>query len=385
MIYSTAIIGAGAAGLMAAGFTPSPTIIIDHGKQIGRKILISGGGKCNFSNRTIDRDHYLSSNPNFCRSALSHFTTDDFLALLEQESIGWEERPSGQLFAKDAEAIRNMLIRRAKRNGVKFQMQTEIESIDRNEMGFQIITSAGEICCTNLILATGGLSFPSLGATSFGHEVARQFSIPVVAPRPALVALNCDDGFRRRFSNLAGLSVGAAVRTDKYAFVGDLIFTHFGLSGPAILKTSLHWQKGGHLELDFLPDFSLADHFQSPKKLDELVGPYLPRRLLTTLVPNHARPMAALSKAEKRLIEQDLHHFQIVPTDTAGFDRAEVTAGGIDTRYLSSKTFEFRTVQNLYAIGEVLDVTGQLGGYNLHWAWASAAAAGRAIAAKVDR
>lgn len=380
MIYSTAIIGAGAAGLMAASFTPNPTIILDHGTQIGRKILISGGGRCNFSNRNLGPEYYLSQNPHFCRSALANFSTDDFLSILQREGIAWQERPGGQLFAENSEAIRNMLVRRAKRNGATFQLGIAIESVVPESDGFRITGSAGDLRCHNLILATGGLSFPNLGASPLGYRIAEQFSMAIVPPRPALVGLEGDDDFRRQFAGLAGLSHRVQVRLGDRTFRGDLLFAHFGLSGPVILRASLLWQKDSPLEIDFLPELAAAD--LPPDGLAQCLEAHLPRRLRSALIPDLPRLPSTPSRQDRLRIGELVHHFRFNPKDTAGFDRAEVTAGGIDTRHLSSKTFEFRDVPSLHAIGEVLDVTGQLGGYNLHWAWASAAAAGRAIAEK---
>jgi predicted Rossmann fold flavoprotein len=384
------IIGGGAAGLMCAieaGRRGRCAVVLEHNPQIGRKILISGGGRCNFTNRHTTPENFLSRNPHFAKSALARYTPRDFIALVERHGIPYHEKTLGQLFCdRDAGEIVRMLEAECAAAGVRILTACAVTQVRR---GFELETSRGEFQCAALVIATGGLSIPKMGATPFGYEVARQFGIGVVECRPALAPLTFGAADRQRFDGMAGVSadVTAVVPAAGPAFREKMLFTHRGISGPAILQASSYWRAGKTLDIDLLPGIDFAASLAAGRaagtgsEVRTVLARRLPKRLADRWCEVHgiAKTVAALSDREVAAIAADLHAWRVQPAGTEGFEKAEVTAGGVDTAGLSSKTMECRNVPGLYFIGEVVDVTGQLGGFNFQWAWASGAAAGRAL------
>lgn len=385
------IIGAGAAGLMAA-FTAAQrgkrVTVLDHAQDIGRKILISGGGRCNFTNRDVRPERFISHNKHFARSALSRYKPADFLALLARHRIAWHEKKLGQLFCDNsARDILDMLLAECSAAGVVVQPSTRVTHISRSDT-FRVETTAGVFASPNLVLATGGLSIPKIGATGFAYDVAKQFGVPVILPQPALVPLVFDRDDEAWVRELAGVSLPVKVTCGKVAFEEALLFTHRGLSGPALLQISSYWREGQSIKLDMLPGQN-AEKLLSDLKAarGKMYGPaalsrWLPQRLAQELARQYApeRPVVEWSDKTIRTLAGALHKLELTPTGTEGFYKAEVTRGGIDTRALSSKTMQVEAVPGLYVVGEAMDVTGWLGGYNFHWAWASGHAAGVALA-----
>jgi len=379
------IIGAGASGLFCAaecGKRGRSVLVLDHAKRPCSKVLISGGGRCNFTNLNVTGDHYLSANPHFCRSALARFTPRDMLALMEKHKVAYYEKEAGQLFCvKSSRELAAMLGRECAGAGVEIKLECGITGV-RKEAGFIVATDQGTCISDSLVIATGSLSYPDLGASGFGHALARKFGLAVTELRPALVPFLFAKHDQKIFRGLAGISLDAAVACAGRRFRGNILFTHQGLSGPAILQASSYWEKETTIRIDLLPDRDLAALFASERRskmeLRTLLGRYFPRRFSETWCGLfvQSKPINQYSDKELRLIEEMLHSWELVPNGTEGYNRAEVTAGGVDTKGISSKTMEAKNVAGLYFIGEVLDVTGHLGGYNLHWAWASAHAAG---------
>lgn len=387
-----AIIGAGASGLMCAaeaGKRKKKVIILDNGPKPGRKILMAGGGKCNFTNRRVSPENFICGNPHFVKSALSRFTSEDFIAMVDAAGIPYHERSHGQLFCDDSSArILEMLTERCRKAGVNILPRTPVTGIRREEESGRYCLLAGnrEIRCTALVIATGGVSIPAAGATAFGYQVAAQFNIPLVPPRPGLVPFTLAPEDRALFQPLSGLSVLARVSCGKALFEEQLLFTHRGLSGPVILQASSYWQPGDTLTIDLLPGLDLGQFFDQarrkhPKKqARSLVCKLLPNRLVDTRlsgIQDIQSPLASLSLKKIQEISDLFHRWQIKPGGTEGNRTAEVTVGGVDCHAVSSKTFEAIHVPGVYFIGEVLDVTGQLGGYNLQWAWSSGFCAGQ--------
>jgi predicted Rossmann fold flavoprotein len=386
------IVGAGAAGLMCAmeaGKRGRRVVVLEHNPRVARKILISGGGRCNFTNRHVTAENFLSQNPHFAKSALARYTPGDFAAMVERYGIPYHEKTLGQLFCDRAAAeIAGMLEAECAAAGVRIETACPVEGIRR---GFEVETSRGVFQCAALVIATGGLSIPKMGATPFGYTVARQFGLRIVECRPALVPLTFGGADRERFAGMAGVSADASVaitaRASRRAFREKLLFTHRGLSGPAILQASSYWRAGEYVEIDLLPGVDFAAALAacraagSRTEVRTVLARYLPKRLADRWcqVQGISTAVIALSDREMAAIEADLHAWRVEPAGTEGYEKAEVTAGGVDTRELSSKTMECRSVPGLYFIGEVVDVTGQLGGFNFQWAWASGAAAGRAL------
>jgi predicted Rossmann fold flavoprotein len=393
MISDVVIIGAGASGLMCAmeaGRRGKSVAVLDHSPGIGRKILVSGGGRCNFTNRSVSRQHYISGNPHFPLSALSRYTPEDFVALLDNHGIGYHEREAGQLFCDESsQQIVRMLKAECERVSVKFILKCTIQDVqrveDRGGVRFAVHADRGVFDCRSLVVATGGLSWPKLGATNFGHALARKLGIRVTPLRPALTPVRFSRIDEERFSALSGISIESAVRSGGARFVGDVLFTHRGLSGPAILQLSSYWDGNSVIEMDLTPKIDLASMFLEKRgsrmHLANFLGQFLPDRLarLWCELQCESRPLCQYTAREIEGIAHRVHHWEIRPAGTEGFNKAEVTLGGVDTREISSKTMECRQVPGLYFTGEVLDVTGQLGGYNLHWAWASGHAAGQAV------
>jgi predicted Rossmann fold flavoprotein len=384
--YDAVILGAGAAGLMCAalaGQAGRRVLLIDHAPEVGRKILISGGGRCNFTNLHTAPDRYLSENPHFARSALSRYGPHDVLALVERHGIAWHEKTLGQLFCDgSARQIVAMLLDECAAGGVEIACGRTIGEVAHADGCFRI----GQDEARALVIATGGPSIPKMGATGFAYDLARRFGLKIVQPRPALVPLTLP-GSEALFRDLSGVSCPVAARFGKIAFREAALFTHRGLSGPAILQISSYWRKGEAVTIDFLPDepagWLLAAKRATPRTtLRKMLAARLSDRLADALCERLGTPAAELGNLPDRTLAAAaarLGDWSFVPDGSEGFAKAEVTAGGISTAELSSKTMESRRVPGLYAIGEAVDVTGWLGGYNFQWAWASAAAAARAL------
>jgi predicted Rossmann fold flavoprotein len=379
------IIGAGAAGMMCAltaAQRERSVVLIDHSNKLAEKIRISGGGRCNFTNLNVKPDNYISNNPHFCRSALARYTPQHFIALLEKHGITYHEKTLGQLFCDDgSEAIIAMLKSECDKAGVRWSMPCSVEQIAHEE-GFNVRTSRASYKASSLVVATGGLSIPKIGATPFGYKVAEQFHIPMTKLKPGLVPLNFHPEEWSAYADLSGASLEAVVSFGKQSFRENLLFTHRGLSGPAILQISSYWEHGRPLSIDLLPDHELHAIFIEQRASKMLLGnfltQYLPKRLSEIIATNWSDNIPVNQHSPKQLaaLADKIKGWQITPTGTVGYSKAEVTCGGVDTRALSSKTMECNEVAGLYFIGEVVDVTGQLGGYNFQWAWASGQAAG---------
>ncbi|RKS85155.1 hypothetical protein DES39_1664 [Orbus hercynius] len=379
------IVGAGASGLLCAsllGQNHFDVTVIDNGKKPGRKILMSGGGHCNFTNLTIEADNYLSQNPHFCKSALKRFTQWDFLNLVTRYNIPYYEKEHGQLFCQhSAQDIVNMLLKECEKGQVKFNMQTELDDIKQTESGFQLSTNKGQIESDKVIIATGGLSMPKLGTTPIGYRIAEKFNLPVIPVRAGLVPFTLQQSLLDSLSPLAGIATFAEVSTASKQFKGNLLFTHRGLSGPAILQLSSYWQVGEAVRINLLPNDDMNAFFAVQRQeannqyIKTILAKLLPKRLIETLIELQIIidvPLKQLnSKQQQQLIDQ-LTNWQIIPNGTEGYRTAEVTLGGVSTDVLSSKSMMVTSVPNLYFIGEVIDVTGWLGGYNFQWAWSSA-------------
>ncbi len=380
------IIGAGASGLMCAaacGKRGRSVAVLDHSEQVGRKILISGGGRCNFTNHHVAAEHYLSSNPPFCRSALARFTPRDFLSLVEQHQIRYYEKEAGQLFCQaSSRAILTMLLKECEKAGARILPKHQVTQIEKTGP-FSVTTDQGTFTSQSLVIATGGLSYANLGATDMGHRIAKQFGLKIVPPKPGLVPLTLQADDQQSIRDLAGISLDALVACGGKRYRGNILFTHRGLSGPAILQASSFWSPGGRVVIDLLPDIDIHALFQekrtSKMEMQNLLAAYFPKRFAQVWCERHmiSKPLNQYSEKDLRATAGMLHAWELAPGGTEGYRVAEVTAGGVDTRALSSKTMEARTVPGLYFIGEVVDVTGELGGYNLHWAWASGHAAGQ--------
>jgi hypothetical protein len=384
------IIGAGAAGLMCAiqaGRRERTVLVLDHARRPGRKILMSGGGHCNFTNEEVRAEHYLSHNPHFCKSALSRFSQWDFIEMVRRHGIAFSRREHGQLFCDEGSGrILEMLLAECHQASVALEMETEIEAVRRlGERRFALHTNRGEYECAALVVATGGLSIPGSGASGLGFEIAGQFDIPVWPPAPGLVPLTLQPKDKQRLADLAGIAVEAVVRCGKKRFRDPLLFTHRGLSGPAILQISLEWQPGQEIGIDLLPDLDLAAELETQRRqhprrlLKSALAERLPKRLAAVMAPSEMAdtPLARLSSAQFKQIAAGIQQWRLKPGGTEGYRTAEVTSGGVDCDALSSKTMEARAVPGLFFIGEVVDVTGRLGGYNLQWAWSSGWCAGQ--------
>jgi predicted Rossmann fold flavoprotein len=382
------IIGAGAAGMMCALTAAQrgrSVLLLDHAAKLAEKIRISGGGRCNFSNLTSRPENYISQNPHFCRSALARFTPQHFIAMLNKHGIGYHEETLGQLFCDDgSEAIIAMLKSECDAVGVRWCMPCSVEKIEHDDAYF-VTTPRGKYRAKSLVVATGGLSVPQIGATPIGYKIAEQFGIPMTKLKPGLVPLNFHPEEWVAYAELTGVSLDAVVSFGKHCFRENLLFTHRGLSGPAILQISSCWEHGKPLSIDLLPDHDLREIFlqqgSSKMLLSNFLAQYLPKRLaeIVALQWTENKPLNQYAEKDLRALAEKLNNWQITPTGTLGYNKAEVTCGGVDTHALSSKTMQCNDVPGLFFIGEVLDVTGQLGGYNFQWAWASGYAAGQAV------
>jgi predicted Rossmann fold flavoprotein len=383
--FDVLILGAGAAGLFCAaeaGKRGRRVAILERADRIGKKILISGGGRCNFTNSHCRPENFLSANEHFAKSALARYTPSDFTRLVEKHRIPYHEKTLGQLFCdRSAQDITNMLETECREAGVKIFLNTKIDEV-RHATEFVVHTESAEYRSSVLVVATGGLSIPKIGATAQGYDLARQFGLKIVKTRPALVPLILPKKEQTHYSDLAGVSASIVVSADHQSFRDQMLFTHRGLSGPAILQISSYWEKERPLRIDLAPDREVTSAIRKAKTRNlsaaraALLG-VLPRRFAERWLDLHA-PSTWANEALDWL-ERDLHEWVLVPADTEGYEKAEVTAGGVDTAELSSKTMESRKVPGLFFIGEVVDVTGHLGGFNFQWAWASAAAAARSL------
>jgi hypothetical protein len=382
------VIGAGAAGLMCAieaGKRGRRVLVLDHANRIGKKILLSGGGRCNFTNIHTAPANFLSSNPHFCKSALSRYTPQDFIAMVERHNIPWHEKKLGQLFCDNsAKDIVAMLADECKQARAQIRTRISVDHIEKSER-FRLTTSDGEFDCESLVIATGGLSFPTMGASDFGYRVAHQFGLPVLPTRAALVPFVLNEPDRQLSESLSGVSVDAEARVATATFRENILFTHRGLSGPAVLQVSSYWDEQEPVHFNLLPEYDaaawlLAQKQQHPnRQLTRILADALPRRLAEALVKRGFanRPLQTFRDNELQSLGETLNTWSVRPSSTEGYRSAEVTLGGVDTGKISQKTMESRAVSGLFFIGEVLDVTGWLGGYNFQWAWASGYCAGQ--------
>ncbi|MHA6263895.1 BaiN/RdsA family NAD(P)/FAD-dependent oxidoreductase [Arenibacterium sp. CAU 1754] len=392
MKFNTIIIGAGAAGMMCAAHAGPGVLVIDHARAPGEKIRISGGGRCNFTNMYAGPENFLSENPHFAKSALARYTQWDFIDLVTRHGIAWHEKTLGQLFCDDkATQIIAMLRTEMERAGAQMWLQTSVVRLSKSDTGFALDLERDgtrhALTCQNLVLATGGKSIPKMGATGFAYDVARQFGLCVTETRPALVPFTFSQD---RFKPLAGVSVPARLSNARASFDEALLFTHRGLSGPAVLQLSSYWRDGEEIVVDLDPENILFDQLRAQRQtqgrhaLKTELARHLPTRLVDFLAPDLALSgnLADQSDTALQALCDRLHQWRLTPSGTEGYRTAEVTLGGIDTAALSSRTLECSTVPGLHVIGEAVDVTGWLGGYNFQWAWSSGHAAGTAIAAR---
>jgi predicted Rossmann fold flavoprotein len=383
--FDAVIAGAGAAGLMCAleaGKRGRRVAVLEHADRIGKKILISGGGRCNFTNIYCQPENFICANPHFAKSALARYTPSDFIALIEKHRIPYHEKTLGQLFCdRTAHDVTNMLEAECGQAGVQIFLNSRIREVQRTSE-FVVRTEAAEFRSATLVVATGGLSIPKIGATSFGYDLARQFGLKIVPTRPGLVPLVLNAEDRSRYCDLAGISAEVIAASNHRSFREKMLITHKGLSGPAVLQVSSYWSAGEPICIDLAPEREVTAAIREAKVRNLSVAraafqQALPHRLATRWLDLHA-PAAWNNQAIAQL-EQQAHQWSLTPTDTEGYAKAEVTAGGIDTDELSAKTMESQKIPGLFFIGEVVDVTGHLGGFNFQWAWASGAAAGRAL------
>ncbi|MBL4772461.1 MAG: NAD(P)/FAD-dependent oxidoreductase [Alcanivoracaceae bacterium] len=392
------ILGAGAAGPMCAISAASrgrKVVLLDHANKVGKKILMSGGGRCNFTNLDIQPENFICHNPHFCKSALSRYTQWDFISMVEKHNIAYHEKKLGQLFCDNkSKDILNMLLDECAQVKVAIRSQCKIDQIKESEAGFVLKTSQGTWQCESLVIATGGLSIPKMGATGFGYDVAKQFDIKVLAQQAALVPLTLIEKMKHDFADLSGTSVDAIATCNGQSFRENILFTHRGLSGPAILQISSYWNQGDNISLNLLPDIGLfSDLFKylksqqkskSNTQLNTALSEFFSKKLANTLCELWFKDfchlaLAQISDEKLQQVVTQLQQWQFKPNGTEGYRTAEVTKGGIDTDEISSKTFAANKVKGLYFIGEVLDVSAHLGGYNFQWAWSSGHAAGQFV------
>ena len=396
--FDAIILGAGAAGLFCAGLAGQrglKVLLIDHAEQVAEKIRISGGGRCNFTNRDTTPAQFLSANLDFCRSALARYTPADFIALLQRHGVAFHEKHKGQLFCDgSSQQVIDLLLAECRAGRVQHWQPCAVAAVRAGSAGFELDTDRGPVQAAQLVVATGGLAIPKIGASDFGYRLARQFGHKIIEPRPALVPLTFDAAAWAPFVPLAGASLQVEISTgagrQRGHFREDLLFTHRGLSGPAVLQISSYWRPGQPLLLDLLPGQDIAAALAqakqtSKRQLGKVLTEWLPQRLaeawLSTLGLDASRPIAEQRDRDLHRLAESLSGWQITPNGTEGYRKAEVTAGGVDTRELDSRSMASKRQPGLHFIGEVVDVTGWLGGYNFQWAWASAAACAAALAA----
>lgn len=386
--WDVIVIGGGAAGLFCAieaGKRGRKTLVIEHNDLVGKKIAISGGGRCNFTNLLTTPESFLSANPHFHKSALARYTPSDFIALVEKHGIQYHEKKLGQLFCNgSSQQIIDLLLRECFDANVEIRCGCTVERIFKENL-VEVKTNLGVFRGQALVVASGGLSIKPLGATDFGYRLADQFGLEIIEPRPGLVPLTLEPQLLTRLTNLSGISIDARVTYRDTSFRENILVTHRGLSGPAILQISSYWKPGDTISIDLLPHFPtsgfLTDHQDSSLELATLLSRYLPKRFAQTWCELYSpsKPLRQYGRRQLETIANQLHNFLVVPTGTEGFKKAEVTVGGISTRELSSQTMEAKRVPGLYFIGEVVDVTGHLGGFNFQWAWSSGYAAGQNV------
>ncbi len=383
MTYDAIIIGGGAAGLfcaITAGKRGRKVLVIEHNAEVGRKILISGGGRCNFTNTNVTAENFVSQNPHFCRSALAGYTPQDFVDLVKKHRIPFYEKKHGQLFCRESSrAIVDLLLTECRRARVEIRNLCTVTNVSRDD-SFLIETSQGLFRSRNLVVACGGLSFPKIGATDLGYRIARQFGLKIVETRPSLVGLVLEG---RKYTELAGVSLDCSVSSGKHSFRDNVLFTHRGLSGPAIIQISNYWKRDDPVSIDLAPGINVADTLAANRHgrrtLANFLGEFTPQRFADAFAAKMNKPLHQLSDREIDDIGHLFNSWQARFSGTEGYDRAEVTLGGVSTAELSSKMLGARKVPGLYFIGEVVDVTGWLGGYNFQWAWSSGFAAGNAL------
>lgn len=386
--FDVIIIGAGAAGLMCAataGARGRKVLLIDHAKSVGEKIRISGGGRCNFTNLYTTPKNFISNNPHFCVSALQRFTQNDFIALVKKHQIAFHEKTLGQLFCDlSSRQIVEMLLKECADGNVEIRLETKAGAIRKLESFFEVEIGGEIVQCQSLVIASGGLSIPKMGASGFGYDVARQFGLKIIEPKAALVPFTLSEDILTETKNLSGVAVDAIVSCGKVNFREALLFTHRGLSGPAILQISSYWKKGEEILINLAPEINVLEKLLEEKKLkpkqelQSFLATFLPKSLANYLAQKSgfSGNLADLSNQKLKEIAAMVNAWSLVPNGTEGFAKAEVTLGGVDTDEISSKTFAAKKEANLFFIGEVLDVTGWLGGFNFQWAWASGKAAG---------
>ena len=389
------IIGAGAAGLMcaiSAAELGKDVIVLDHANKAGKKILISGGGRCNFTNMYTESSNYLSNNPHFCKSALKRYTQWDFIAEMDKAQLPWHEKKLGQLFSDNgSQAVLDVLLNRLEELKVPVQLNCTINSIQKTEQGFDLETAQGNKTCSSLVIATGAMSFPTMGATDFGHKIAKQFDLDLTHTAPGLVPFTFDAKEKQRFDGLSGVSMDTNIEcTDNKkapSFRENILFTHKGLSGPAVLQISSYWTPGQSIKVCCLPDLDLFEELKNQqqshpnKHLHSILKQHFPERVMNAFCKDVEiqKPLQQYKHNDLQNIADLFQNWEFIPSGTEGYKKAEVTLGGVNTDEISSKTFEAKKVSGLYFIGEVLDVTGHLGGFNFQWAWASGYCCGQAV------
>ncbi|MEP1385838.1 MAG: NAD(P)/FAD-dependent oxidoreductase [Paraglaciecola sp.] len=386
------VIGAGAAGLFCAieaAKRGRSVTVLDHAKRLGGKILMSGGGRCNFTNMYASHENFLSNNPHFCKSALSRYTQWDFIGLVCEHGIAYHEKTLGQLFCDDsAKDILNMLLAECEKAGVTITNQCEILSVQKSETGFELNTAKGQFQSESLVVATGGLSMPKLGASPYGYQIAEQFGLKVLPTRAGLVPFTLHEQDKKVLAELSGISLDASASCNNTSFNENILFTHRGLSGPAVLQISSFWEPGQSVEFDLFPNGDLLAELQKAQQnqpdvqLSTALSSHYPKRYVQAALPYLGVENKPLKQYQGKQLEQAalaFHQWQLKPNGTEGYRTAEVTLGGVDTDELSSKTMEAKKVKGLYFVGEVMDVTGWLGGFNFQWAWSSGWVAGQVV------
>lgn len=389
--FDVVVIGAGAAGMMCAaeaGRRGRSVLVLDHAAKPGEKIRISGGGRCNFTNLNAAPSNFISQNPSFAISALRRYTQRDFVALVERYGIAYHEKTLGQLFCDgSSKQIIDLLLNEMRQANVELRLSTEVESVEKVPEGFALKLSQGAVACRSLVVATGGKSIPKMGATGFGYDLAQQFGLKIVETRPALVPLTLEPTMLERLTPLAGVSVDAVAGCGKTTFAEAMLFTHRGLSGPAILQISSYWREGDEIVLSMLPGVNLFEELRAARArngrqaLQTALSAFLPKRLAQLVAETEKGPANLADYSDKRLraVDEAVNRWRFKPAGSEGYRTAEVTLGGVDTRELDSRTMEAKAAPGLYFIGEVVDVTGWLGGYNFQWAWSSGWCAGQAV------
>jgi len=388
--FDVIVIGAGAAGLMCAMTAAQrgrKVLVVDHANKAGKKILMSGGGFCNFTNLYTSADNYFSNNPHFCKSALSRYTAYDFLSLVDKHEVAWREKEEGQLFCQNkSKDILDILLKECRDSKVEIILRCSIDKINKTDV-FDISTSKGSYCCQSLVVATGGLSIPTLGATGFGYDIAKKFDIDVLPVQAALVPFTLQPDVLNKVAELSGVSIDVTASCADKTLSGAMLFTHRGLSGPVILQLSPYWNNGDEIEINLLPILNVSGFLSEMKlnhpnmELKNILADKLPKKMVKVFCDmwGFNRVMKTLTEKDISEISYQFTHWKIKPSGTEGYRTAEVTMGGVDTDELSSKTMESKKISGLYFVGEVVDVTGQLGGFNFQWAWASGWAAGQCV------